>query len=479
MSDPDRIPAPVRLRAARRRLLVTLTLLGLVVFLWLRSIIHTDTVWFCTVGGQFNELQLSNGIVALRSTDERLGPAEAFVVRYFHSREALRLDGDLALRELPFYDKTGTLFGPTKQAIASGGLFGWPERADDDGEIDTLMHATDEDLAGFNVVFIREAGEVRGVVIGAPYYAVFLVTLLFSLWRLRRWVILRKRARRGLCMECGYNIGHSSERCPECGTPIDRETRPLRRWPRYALAAVLIGILVLVGFVLGRTSANVAGVFPPAEIDPVAARLEGVRATVHAKDMRLDAVVRLLAKTYGANIVVDWRDFDDLNSPKDDTMSLQLDNAELYQALRELAIELGGLTFDLDGTTIRLAPSYERERVTRVYNARRLVAMCEKEWERGRGITVQEKPDNGEYVRPTREERNRAKIEDEIAYQIEIAIGERAEYFGPYRPSLARFDNGTLTITTTRYGQFVASRRLAELMHEAERTAATMEQGKQ
>jgi hypothetical protein len=44
----------------------------------------------------------------------------------------------------------------------------------------------------------------------------------------RRRGELRRRARRGLCAKCGYDLRASIKRCPECGTPIACTTMPNR-----------------------------------------------------------------------------------------------------------------------------------------------------------------------------------------------------------------------------------------------------------
>ncbi len=56
--------------------------------------------------------------------------------------------------------------------------------------------------------------------VAVPYWSVVLATLLYpaiGIWRFR--VRCRQR-RQGLCLRCGYDLRASTDRCPECGTPI-------------------------------------------------------------------------------------------------------------------------------------------------------------------------------------------------------------------------------------------------------------------
>ncbi len=65
--------------------------------------------------------------------------------------------------------------------------------------------------------------------LGSPgkslYLPLWMPTLLFGLWP--AWLLLplhrrRKRKKLGLCVKCGYDLRASKERCPECGTTIER-----------------------------------------------------------------------------------------------------------------------------------------------------------------------------------------------------------------------------------------------------------------
>ncbi len=44
--------------------------------------------------------------------------------------------------------------------------------------------------------------------------------LIWTIWLVQAFRRDLKRDRGGLCMKCGYDLRHSTERCPECGEPI-------------------------------------------------------------------------------------------------------------------------------------------------------------------------------------------------------------------------------------------------------------------
>jgi hypothetical protein len=61
----------------------------------------------------------------------------------------------------------------------------------------------------------------RGIELEMPdgyYLAVFsLLPLLWSVARLRRVTVARRRHRGGMCPACGYDLRATRDRCPECG----------------------------------------------------------------------------------------------------------------------------------------------------------------------------------------------------------------------------------------------------------------------
>lgn len=81
-------------------------------------------------------------------------------------------------------------------------------------------------------------GTARTYMLGLPLWMMLLslgwLPILLVRNRLRSW----RRRRRGLCLNCGYNLqGNTSGRCPECGTAVDRGLERANHWPRFRKAS--------------------------------------------------------------------------------------------------------------------------------------------------------------------------------------------------------------------------------------------------
>ena len=57
--------------------------------------------------------------------------------------------------------------------------------------------------------------------VGLPYWFLAGATAVLPLYRLARRAHARRRANRGRCSSCGYDLRATADRCPECGTLLE------------------------------------------------------------------------------------------------------------------------------------------------------------------------------------------------------------------------------------------------------------------
>ncbi len=67
---------------------------------------------------------------------------------------------------------------------------------------------------------VSDGTTTPGFFIAFPYWPVTVLSLAGALLCIWSQVRCRRRARRGLCPRCGYDLRASPERCPECGTRV-------------------------------------------------------------------------------------------------------------------------------------------------------------------------------------------------------------------------------------------------------------------
>jgi hypothetical protein len=67
-----------------------------------------------------------------------------------------------------------------------------------------------------------EYGAESSWIIATPAWLIMIVSLLMPLQRVFSFISRHRRKRRRLCVQCGYDVRATPDRCPECGTAPKR-----------------------------------------------------------------------------------------------------------------------------------------------------------------------------------------------------------------------------------------------------------------
>ena len=65
-----------------------------------------------------------------------------------------------------------------------------------------------------------DAPRIAWWIVGITPVLASIAALVWAIIMVRAWRRDLRRYRNGLCMNCGYDLRESKDRCPECGTPI-------------------------------------------------------------------------------------------------------------------------------------------------------------------------------------------------------------------------------------------------------------------
>ena len=183
-------------------------LLATMVVLWIRSRHHADAVGFYTPSGHLEAISSDKGGMLFFFSDIPFGREMGL------SADAMSTSAQefTPIHDLLF-DVTSLKTKLIGFQLASGtvGQWGWK----------------------FSAVIV-------------PYWALLILLAILPLTQFRGSVVRARRKKRGECLICGYDLRHSQDRCPECGTPIGGKGDAVRKDQAMGSSLPIAGVLWLI-----------------------------------------------------------------------------------------------------------------------------------------------------------------------------------------------------------------------------------------
>ena len=215
-------------------------------FRWLRGILCRVSflLFLATIGLWIRTYWSCDCIDAMTC---RLG-AESCMVRY----AAACPQGHVSIRRERYYQRFGL-----EDPVCSWEVY---DPTPPDGVVNSFSNSSSKSFLGFGFNpggFFKASGSRHdrdGVVFSVQYpfwaqAAIFAVAPLLAcrkLWARRRESF---RAARGLCLQCGYDLRATPERCPECGLPAGA-TKPVAvAWGRELATYLYLAVLIAAVFI--------------------------------------------------------------------------------------------------------------------------------------------------------------------------------------------------------------------------------------
>jgi len=251
-------------------------LLATTIVLWARSRHHADAVGFYTPAGHLDGLSSDKGGMLLFLSNIPFGREMGL------SADAMSVPPDdfLSVHDLLF-DPTNAKWNFIGFHLAGGTLLTWGWK--------------------YSALIV-------------PYWALVLVLVILPVASFRGIVIRLWRKRRGQCLTCGYDLRHSQDRCPECGTPVRGASTvavPTKTVP-ISFAGIfswlLLGVMIAAAgsaLARGRRSAAQA-----ADAPPEVALLDRPVQQLDLRGIGLEPGIDSLALAAQVPITVDWKSLD-------------------------------------------------------------------------------------------------------------------------------------------------------------------------